>query len=413
MTVSLPQFRSLRDVDGRIQQLNTDLRTLFDGRKQDDGTFDLNDAEVDDVRAKSAELSELVTRREQLAEVELVAKGLFRDGTTKPVVPNTDESERARSRDERKSLGQLFVESSAYTQRSRGAEGNVVEVAGFNPAHELKATMTTSAGFAPEATRSRPTLFSAQEQPTVLDAYPTVNTNQVAVVYMEETTYTNAAAAIAEAGAYAESTLVFTERSAPVRKVGHMMAVTDEQLDDVDGMRGTLDNRMTLMVRQKVSDQLVNGSGTSPQLPGLLNVAGIQTQAKGTDPTFDAFLKAIVKIADTAKGRANVIFMTPLDWQDIALTRTTDGVYILGNPSQVIEPRLWGLPIVFTNAPASGTAIVLDTLYVEAAFKRGIEFQITNSHASEFANGVQRIRADVRLANVVYRPAAVCTVTGI
>jgi hypothetical protein len=45
--------------------------------------------------------------------------------------------------------------------------------------------------------------------------------------------------------------------------------------------------------------------------------------------------------------------------------------------------------------------------------RRGIEVQISNSHASYFIQGVQAIRADLRAAFVVYRPTAFCLCTGI
>jgi HK97 family phage major capsid protein len=143
-------------------------------------------------------------------------------------------------------------------------------------------------------------------------------------------------------------------------------------------------------------------------------VVGIQTQAKGTDPTPDAIYKAIVKVEVTGQAVANAVLMHPNDWQNIRLLRTADGIYIWGNPSDTGPERIWGLQVVRAQAATAGTAIVGDFAnFCQLAVRRGIEVQISNSHSTFFAEGKQALRADMRAAFVVFRPTAFCTVTGL
>src|SRR3990172_3730712 len=104
-----------------------------------------------------------------------------------------------------------------------------------------------------------------------------------AVVYMEETTFTNAGAERAESAAYAESTLILTQRTNTVRSVGTSLPVSDEQLADVVGVRAYLDSRLGFMVRQRLDSQILVGDGIAPNLLGTLRGSGIHTQAKGAD----------------------------------------------------------------------------------------------------------------------------------
>jgi HK97 family phage major capsid protein len=313
-------------------------------------------------------------------------------------------------RKEQKSLGQLFVESDAL----KGRKGPVGPTATLDV--ELKTTLTTTAGWAPEVLRTGTMVPFATRPIQIADIIPTTTTTQAAVQYMEETTFTNAAAEIDELGTYQEAALAFTERLSSVRKIGVYLPVSDEQLEDVPQARGMIDNRLPFMIRQKLDAQIISGSGvgTPTQLRGVMNVVGIQTQAKGADPTPDAVYKAIVKVEVTGQAFANVVVMHPNNWQDVRLLRTADGLYIWGNPSDTGPERIWGLQVVRAQAATAGTAIVGDWAnFAELAIRHGIDMQVSNSHASFFINGTQAIRADIRCALVFYRPAAFCTVTGL
>lgn len=277
----------------------------------------------------------------------------------------------------------------------------------------LKTLMTTSAGWAPETTRTGTLVDFATRPIQILDLIPTTTTNQAAVKYMEETTFTNSAAEVAEGGTYAESALALTERVSVVQKIGTFLPITDEEFEDVDRMEGYVNNRLPFMVRQRLDSQVVNGNGTTPNLRGMLNVAGIQTQAKGTDPVPDAVYKALVLVRVTGRAMPNVFLVHPTDWQDVRLLRTADGVYIWGSPSEAGPERIWGVQVAKSDALIVNTGIVTDTSYLELAVKRGVNVQVSNSHSTFFIEGKQALRADMRAAFVAYRPAAICTVTGI
>jgi hypothetical protein len=51
--------------------------------------------------------------------------------------------------------------------------------------------------------------------------------------------------------------------------------------------------------------------------------------------------------------------------------------------------------------------------YTELDYREGIEFEVSNSHSDFFTKGQLAIRAQLRAAFVVYRPSAICQVTGL
>jgi HK97 family phage major capsid protein len=123
--------------------------------------------------------------------------------------------------------------------------------------------------------------------------------------------------------------------------------------------------------------------------------------------------KAMVKVQVTGQAQPNLAVFHPNDWQDVRLLRTADGLYIWGNPSDAGPERIWGLQVAMAQAITEGTALVGDTNYLELAVRRGVDTQVSNSHSTFFIEGKQAIRADMRVALVVYRPTAFATVTGI
>ncbi len=311
-----------------------------------------------------------------------------------------------------KSLGQLFVESDGFKAAQEGRRNETFELKA-SPG-EVKTLMTTAAGWAPESVRTGKVVLDAQRPIQVMDIVPDGDTNQAAIVYMEETTFTNNAAEVSEGGTYGEAALVLTERTSTVRKVGVWLPVTDEQLEDEAQVRSYIDQRLRFMLRQRIDGQLLVGDGNAPNLDGINNVSGIQTQAKGADPVPDAIYKAMTKIRVTGRAMPNVVVLHPNDWQGIRLLRTSDGIYIWGNPSESGVERIWGVPVAQADSQTENTGLVGDWAnFCQKYWRRDIEVKITDAHSDYFIKGKQAIRADVRLAFVTYRPAAFCTVTGL
>jgi HK97 family phage major capsid protein len=319
-----------------------------------------------------------------------------------------------------KSIGELFVESDAYKGFKRGSGiGPVAELKAWRTAEEFKTVMSQGTGFAPETIRTGRLVEAALAPIQVIDLIPPGVTDQAAVVYMLETVATSGAAEVAESAqgalvTWAESALQFAQQTSTVRKISTWLPVTDEQLEDVAFIQSFVNMRLSLFIRQRLDSQILVGNGVAPNLLGFLNVPTIQTQAKGADPTPDAIYKAMTLVRVTGRAIPSGVVLHPNDWQAIRLLRTADGIYIWGSPSEAAPERIWGLPVAQADVITENTGLVGDFRgYCQLVMRRGIEVQISNSHASYFIQGVQAIRADMRAAFPVYRPTAFCLCTGI
>jgi HK97 family phage major capsid protein len=398
MTMTFPALTEAHD---KLSAKRAELKSIFDeaGPERD---FDKvksiagdNAAKVEAVRAINTELEALA---KEFADLQMVEKASENAEATEAALENKQRTEGS------KSFGELFIKSDAF--KHKGQESNLD--------YDVKTLMTTAAGWAPEVTRSGLVVDAATRPVQVTDLIPTIPTNQSAYQYMVESTFTNNAAEASEGGTYGEAALALTETTSTVRKVAVWLPLTDEQLEDEPAASAYINQRLPFMLRQRLDGQILTGDGSAPNLRGVNNVAGIQTQAKGADPVPDAVYKAITKVQVTGRAMPNAVVFHPNDWQDVRLLRTADGIYIWGNPSEVGPEFIWGLRVVKSDAQTENTAVVGDWAnYSLLAVRRGIDVQISNSHSTYFVEGKQAIRADMRAALVFTRPAAFATVTGI
>lgn len=310
-----------------------------------------------------------------------------------------------------KSLGNQIVDHETFKKwREGGAQDQKIKL----PELGLKDLFQTTAGWLGESTRTGVIVPAVTRPLQILDIMPTGQTGQPNVVYMEETTRTHASAETAEGAQKPESAFALTERTSPVQEIADSIPVTDIQLEDVPMVQSYLDGRLRFGIRQRLDTQIVAGNGTSPNLRGILNTVGIQTQARAADPVPDAIFKAGTLVRVNGRATPTHVLLHPNDWQEIRLLRTADGIYIWGNPSEAGPERIWGYPVVQNEVLTEGTGLIgsFEPQWITLFERRGIivERGFVND---QFRQNRSTIRASMRAAVVVYRPAAFSTITGI
>jgi len=383
------------------------VKSLPDIDKLDGYEKSVRVAEI--VKEKTAELNDLCQKIEML-EAAAKAAGEFdaldHTPVNKPVFPGA-------AKEKPKSVGKMVTEHKTFQAWRAGSKEGRIE---FDMTYkELKALLTSSTGFPPESTRTG-TLVEMMLRPLqIMDIMPRGQTGQQNVVWMAQTVRTQAAAETAEGAAKPEAAFAFEERSTPVREISVYLPVTDIQLEDVPLVESLVETQLREDMEERLDKEIVVGNGTPPNLLGILNTSGILTQARGADPVFDAILKAGTVIrTGSARAVPTHVLLHPSDWQTMRLTRTADGIYILGNPQDTGVPRIWGWPVVENEALSAGTGLVgsftgRNIMLVE---RRGIVMERGWVNA-QFRENQQSIRASMRAALAVFRPAAFATVTGL
>ena len=369
-------------------------------------------AVVAEIKRRNDELADLNAKAEGMRVVNEIGDRLAAIRPPAPV-PNEARTETKGSRYEGKTLADVFMDSPAFKSYRERPQVDVDLGDPRDGGIELKTLLDRSA-WSIEPDRQARILPGALRRPVVADLIPAGGTNSNQVKYMEETTTTNAVAAVAEGATKPESALAFTARTAAVEKLASVLPVTDELFEDAPALRAYIEARMRLFLQIAEENALLSGTGTTPQIRGILNFAGIQTQAKGADPTPTAVYKAITLIRANAFLEPSAAIFHPLDWQDVATLTTADGIYIWGAPYNEGPARIWGLPVVVTPAITQNTALVGAFDAASQLFRRNqVSFAVFDQHSTFAAENKLLLRIEERLALAVYRPAGFCTVTGV
>lgn len=203
-------------------------------------------------------------------------------------------------------------------------------------------------------------------------------------------------------------------------EVAGWFKITDDMAEDLPYVVSEIDTTALYDLAFKEEAALLSGNGTSPNLRGLLNRVGVQTEASADNTdNADAIFRAITKVGIGSIFAADGIVINPLDYQSLRLRKDANEQYYgggffagqYGNGGIIEQPPLWGLRTVVSPAVAAGTVLVGAFNSAKVFRKGGVRVESTNSHADDFTNDKITIRVRERLGLQVKYPAAFVKVT--
>lgn len=308
-----------------------------------------------------------------------------------------------------KSLGEQFIEDERVKAflESDGKRGKVDL--------SLKATITTStvdaagsAGAAVNETRLPGIVSPNDRRMTIRDLITPGQMDGSVLEYVRETGFTNNAGMVAEGAAKPQSDIQLELVSTSAKVIAHTAKASRQILDDAAMLRSYIDGRLRYGLAFKEETQLLNGDGTGQNLNGIIPQATAYSAAfaPADETAIDKMRLAMLQAA-LAEYPATGHVMHPTDWARIELTKDADGRYIIGVPQGTAAPRLWGLPVVATQA------IEVDK-FLTGAFGLGAQVfdrwsarvEVATENEDDFVKNLVTMLCEERLALAVYRPEA-------
>lgn len=415
----------LQEITEQIAAKSRELHLIFEAAGPDYDMAKVTSLDGDsaakaaEIKRRNDELTALGVERDGLADLASMAQkaadaNTFYNKPANPIpFPGGNGSKDGGSRDAAfAKLADIFAASKAFEAVRNGHErsGRVSLSA------EQAKTLITLTTVSPQNQRlgMQPMI---REERTVIDMMNEGTLDSTVIEYYEQTTFTNAAAETAESATKPEGALAWTLRTSTARDIAWWIPMTKQSIRDNAWLEAAVRGELVFGIRRREETQVLTGDGISPNLLGILNLSGIQTQAKGADPTPDAVYKAMQKVRGSAgSGFAEptgAVFH-PNDWTDIKLLRTADGIYIWGNPSEDGPDRIWSLPVRQTTAMTQNTGLVGAFRPYCYFLRRGpIDIILSTEHGTYVIENKVLLLAEEQAMFLCTRASAFATVTGI
>jgi HK97 family phage major capsid protein len=314
---------------------------------------------------------------------------------------------------EHKSAGQMFLENEEVKSFLANPSGGRKIGVDMDVKAIISSLTTDADGSAGDTLvpMRLPIISPVQRRLTIRDLLMPGRTSQSSIQYPKETGFTNSADTHTETGGTTkpQSEIKFDIVTTSVTTIAHFVIATRQILDDQPMLQSYIDGRLRYGLKLVEEDQLLNGGGTGTDLNGIYTQATASTAnlAVVTAPTKIDVIRVAMLQASLAEFPPNGVVLHPTDWAGIEMTKDTAGAYIIGNPQDSAQPRLWGLPVVATQAMTLDKFLVGAFGMAAQIFDRqDANVAISTEDASNFRQNLVTILAEERLALAVYRPEA-------
>lgn len=444
---------NLAQIQARLQQLFAEVETLrvLDSRTEE------QDARIVAIRNEVADLVPQAERLQADAEMERRARAIV--SLPAGDVAARDSGNGNTEEVDRRSPMERFLASDAFAQyraRPKGQSGAVSVGSFFDEVRqplnldarqnadepisnrELRALILTTTGTA--AMRPAdifPTIYRGRERPLRMrDVLVAAQTDQGSVTILQEGTFTNNAAEVAEATSAVsgnagytaalkpESALTFTEATFNVQTIAHWVPITRQALDDLAFLRTYVEARLFVGLERRENSQIINGNGTAPNLRGILNTTGVQVldgtyftanpvnDATQDNENFNRILRAISLISRVGEAEATFIAVNPVNYETLLTYTDANRQYYGPGPfSGAGVPTIWGRAVVEETGVPAGRVLVGDGLMAAVVDRMDAQIFVADQHADFFTHNMFAFLAEERLALPVFRPVAFADVT--
>lgn len=394
----------LEKVNSAIEKVDKEVRSIADQALQEAKATGANTKEVKEAADRGLrQLADLLN-----ASTALTQRLETLEANNKELEQRLDASRRAPGGENRKSLGQMVVESEDLKNfAAKGAKGTVVI--------EVKNAITSltpgSAGDLIWSDRLAEIVGLPRRQLTIRQLLTQGRTNSNLVEYAKMITRTNNADMVTEGGTKPESNYVWDRADAPVRTIAHWVHVSRQAMDDIPQLQTEIDGELRYGLDLKEEMEILKGSGQGQHLEGLVTAATAFNPAFTVpdEQAIDVLRLAILQ-ASLAEYPADGIVLNPTDWARIELLKDGENRYLWSTPRALGVPTLWGLPIVVTQAMDVDEFLVGAFRTAATIYDRmDTEVLISSEDRDNFIKNMLTVRAEKRLALAIKRPAALIT----
>lgn len=195
------------------------------------------------------------------------------------------------------------------------------------------------------------------------DLFPTMTTTLAALPYVQELNPTSyeSASAVAEGGTKPGATLSFQAAKADPTVIAATLVISKQLFEDSAAVIQYINTRLPYIVKFKEDWEFLNGSGTWPDIQGIIGATNVQTQASVSSDNAVTLGNAFAQI-ELHDGTPTAVVLNPQNAWNMFTKRAAGGAgtFDAGTPFSALPLTVWGVPTYRTRAMAANTALVAD-----------------------------------------------------
>lgn len=204
----------------------------------------------------------------------------------------------------------------------------------------------------------------ARRRPLLQDVVRRVRVNSNYISWADKANADGGAGMQTEAGSKTQSDFDIVERKLPVETVASYITVSKQMLADLPYMNDAIAMELSELVELHLEDQILTGSGATPNLKGIENYATAYAAGASFSNAID--YANIYDLIETARAQAGVanhtvdtVIMNTVDVTKMRLTKANDGQYVTMTPGGLYTSS--GLRIIETNAVTANEMYVINS----------------------------------------------------
>jgi hypothetical protein len=199
--------------------------------------------------------------------------------------------------------------------------------------------------------------------------------------------------------------VTYSRTTLPIETLAVTVPVSEQALADAGMLSSIINEDLVFAIMLAEDQQILFGSGTTPQLTGIVADADTQTLLQiGADTDIDTIRKAMT-LAQVAQYGVDTIVVSPTRWQDVELTKDGEDRYMLVPNISVGAPAVvWRLNVVVSTAMPDANALVGGFAQGARLYDRQ-ESRVSTGYINEqFKENMLTMKAEERIALGVKRP---------
>ena len=264
--------------------------------------------------------------------------------------------------------------------------------------------------------------FVQDTRPDVLTLRDVLNvspTSSNLIQYVAEKTYTTGAAiqseglSVADTALKGEEDIEYELRDAPIRTIATTIPVSEQMLSDAPALINRINTRLLHAVKLKEEQLMGYGAGgASLEFAGFFDTdSGVQaaTTPSGSPTTIDKIRAAQTDVF-TSMYNPTFVWIHPLDWEEIELTKGSDGHYVWAIIRDNLGPRIWSMRVVqgvgTKKAGATERNILVGDANGAVIYDREQNNIAVGWIDDQFAKNLRTIRAEERMTLTIDAPDA-------